>query len=215
MDAAKAADRSFTSGEFAVATRKFLEARDGFERAQRAAEAAQRVAEAQRLALTRTPSTTLAPTTTVPATTLAPPPSSTFTPSTTVATTVPPSLPPVPVTTLGPRSTGSSGSAPADDAAIRRVVEEYGRAIQAKDLGLFRAVKPNLSADEEKRLRNTFKQVKSYKVAIAVVSMKIEGAEAQVRVSRQDTVDGNPFQLQQLLTMVRAGDGWVIRDIGQ
>ena len=202
-----------------MATRKFLEARDGFDaRPCRGGPAAARPPSRPPPPSTAARAAALAPTTTAPATPVPPrppPPSSTFTPSTTVATTVPPSLPPVPVTTLGPRSSGPSGSAPADDAAIRRVVEEYGRAIQAKDLGLFRAVKPNLSADEEKRLRNIFKQVKSYKVAISVVSMKIEGAEAQVRVSRQDTVDGNPFQLQQLLTMVRAGDGWVIRDIGQ
>ena len=76
-------------------------------------------------------------------------------------------------------------------------------------------MKPNLSADEEKRLRAIFKQYKSYKVAISVVSIRVEGAEAQVRVSRQDTVDGAPFQLQQSLTMVRAGDAWVISDIGQ
>jgi hypothetical protein len=106
-------------------------------------------------------------------------------------------------------------ASPADDVAIRKVVEEYGRAIQAKDVALFRAVKPNLSAEEEKRLRSFFKQSKSYQVAISVAFIKIEGGEAQVRVSRQDTVDGSPFKLQQLLTMIRSGNGWVIRDIGQ
>jgi len=64
--------------------------------------------------------------------------------------------------------------------------------IQAKDIELFRTVKPNLSADEEKRLRAIFKQFKSYKVTIVVNQIQFEGTEAKVRVSRQDTIDGKP-----------------------
>ena len=211
LDAARAADRALASRQFAVATRKFLEGRDAFERAARAA-------EAQQAAAARTPPPTLAPTTTAPASvpttvvTMGSP-----TPSPTNPATAAPTQMPVPVTTLGARPTPSAVPAPvaSDDAAMRRLVEEYGRAIQAKDIALFRAVKPNLSADEEKRLRTFFKQSKSYKVAIAVVSIKIEGALALVRVSRQDTIDGTPFQLQQTLTMVKSGDAWIIRDIGQ
>ena len=94
-------------------------------------------------------------------------------------------------------------------------MDDYARAIQARDIELFRVVKPNLSADEEKRLRAIFKQYKSYKVGITISSIRIEGSEAKVRVSRQDTIDGNPFVLQQMLTMTRGSNGWTIREIGQ
>jgi hypothetical protein len=95
------------------------------------------------------------------------------------------------------------------------VVDEYARAIQSKDLELFRAVKPNLSAEEEKRLRAVFKQYKSYKVSATVTSIQLDAPLARVRISRQDTIDGKPFTLQQLLTMVKGPDGWTIREIGQ
>ena len=46
-----------------------------------------------------------------------------------------------------------------DDAAIRRAIATYERAIESKDLALFRSVRPGLSADEERRLRASFDQV--------------------------------------------------------
>jgi hypothetical protein len=52
-------------------------------------------------------------------------------------------------------------------------------------------------------------------VGITVSSIRFEGSEAKVRVSRQDTIDGNPFVLQQVLTMARGPSGWTIREIGQ
>ena len=52
-------------------------------------------------------------------------------------------------------------------------------------------------------------------MTIVVSSIQFEGTEAKVRVSRQDTIDGNPIRLQQLLTMTRGPSGWTIRDIGQ
>ena len=39
---------------------------------------------------------------------------------------------------------------------MRRLLASYERAIETKDLPLFRSVKPNLSAEEEKRLRKAF-----------------------------------------------------------
>jgi len=80
---------------------------------------------------------------------------------------------------------------------------------------MYRAVKPNLSADDEKRLRAIFKQYKTYKVNITISSIQVAGVEAKVRVSRQDTIDGNTFPLTQLLTMAKGPEGWTIREIGQ
>jgi len=48
-----------------------------------------------------------------------------------------------------------------DEAAIRRVVATYQRAIENKDLALFRSVKPNLSREEERRIEEGFRAVTS------------------------------------------------------
>jgi hypothetical protein len=110
-----------------------------------------------------------------------------------------------------PATTSPAG----DEAVVRKVVDDYAKAIQAKDIAMFRAVKPNLSADEEKRLRAIFKLYKSYKVNITISSIHVEGAEAKVRLSRQDTIDGTTFPMTQLLTMAKGPEGWTIREIGQ
>ena len=206
--AAREAERLFTGAQFAVATRKFLEGRDGFARALRLAEAQQAAA--------RTP-----PTTVVASASARPPFPLPFTPppaapapTAATAASLAPSVPPSLATAPRPTPTAALNAA-ADEATVRRVVDEYAHAIQARDIELFRTVKPNLSADEEKRLRAIFKQFKSYKVSVTVSSIQFEGGEAKVRVSRQDTIDGNPIRLQQLLTMTRGPNGWTIREIGQ
>jgi len=205
--AAREAERLFTGLQFAVATRKFLEGRDGFARALRLAEAQQAAA--------RIPPTTVAASASARSPLPLPftPPTAAPAPTAATAASIAPSVPPSLATV--PRPTPTALGAAADEATVRKTVDEYARAIQAKDIELFRTVKPNLSADEEKRLRAIFKQFKSYKVTIVVSSIQFEGAEAKVRVSRQDTIDGNPIRLQQLLTMTRGPSGWTIRDIGQ
>ena len=52
-----------------------------------------------------------------------------------------------------PTAPAGQSAGGAEEPAIRRVLADYGRAIEGKDLALFRSVKPNLSGDEEKRLR--------------------------------------------------------------
>jgi serine/threonine protein kinase len=108
-------------------------------------------------------------------------------------------------------------SADDDDAAIRRVVGSYARAIEAKDLDAFRAVKPNLSGDEQRRLEDGFKAVTSQKVDITVLSIERRAATALVKVRRRDTLTaGGRAQTsdsQQTMTMIRSGAGWVISEI--
>lgn len=204
--AAREAERLFTGAQYAVATRKFLEGRDAFARALRMAEAQQAAA--------RTPPTTVVAAATLHSPLPLPVPPPTAAPTPPAAVTLAPSAPPS--LTIPPRPTPMAAfGAAAEEATVRKTVDDYARAIQARDIELFRAVKPNLSADEEKRLRAIFKQYKSYKVSITVSSIRFEGSEAKVRVSRQDTIDGNPFVLQQVLTMARGPGGWTIREIGQ
>jgi serine/threonine protein kinase len=203
--ASREAERLFTGAEYAVATRKFIEGRDGFARALR-------LAEAQQAAARTPPTTVVASATPHPPVALpVPPPTAAPTP---VAATLAPSAPPSLALPPRPTPMAALGGA-AEEATVRKTVDDYARAIQAKDIDLFRAVKPNLSADEEKRLRAIFKQYKSYKVSITVNSIRFEGSEAKVRVARQDTIDGNAFVLQQVLTMARGPAGWTIREIGQ
>jgi ABC-type transporter MlaC component len=102
------------------------------------------------------------------------------------------------------------------DAAIRSVIAEYARAIESKDVGLFKSVKPNLSGDEEKRLQDAFKAIKSQQVGITVDSVQVDGARATVRVRRQDTINGKPVKgIQQTFTLAQAGGSWRIESIGQ
>jgi len=128
-------------------------------------------------------------------------------------------LPPVtigPVVTAPPIAPDQGASATAHDAEIRRVIAEYARAIEGKDLALFRAVKPNLSGDEEKRLQDAFKAIKSQQVAITIDSIQVEGAQATVRVSRQDVINGRAMRaVHQTFRLVQGGPGWTIQTIGQ
>jgi hypothetical protein len=104
-----------------------------------------------------------------------------------------------------------------DEAAIRRVVATYGRAIENKDLSLFRSVKPNLSSAEERRLEQGFRAVTSQRVTLTVSSIDRRGDTASVVVQRSDLLDINgrrqTVDAKQVLTLSRAGDGWVIVEI--
>jgi len=189
------ADALFGKDEFAVATQRLLQARDGFERARRTSEAAARAQAAARVAAAALPPATVARGVPVPAVTLPP------------VTTAPAVVAP-PIT--------ANPAATAHDPAIRQVIAEYARAIEGKDLALFRAVKPNLSGDEEKRLQDAFKAIKEQQVGISIDSIQVDGAKATVRVSRQDTINGKRMrEMHQTFRLVQAGPGWTIQQIGQ
>jgi hypothetical protein len=114
-----------------------------------------------------------------------------------------------------PRQGPSQGEI--DDAAIRRVVATYGRAIETKDLALFRSIKPNLSPDEERRLQQGFRAVTSQRVTLTVTSIDRQGDSAAVVVQRRDVLDvggrRQTVEARQSLTLTRAGVGWVIAEI--
>jgi len=95
----------------------------------------------------------------------------------------------------------------------------YGRAIESKDIALFRRVKPNLSADEQRRIEDSFRSVASQQVAITILSIELHGDDASVRLRRRDTIQAGGRQqtteTQQTMTLTRSASGWVIRDIGR
>ena len=110
-----------------------------------------------------------------------------------------------------------AAAAPDDDSIIRNVVASYARAIETKDLALFRSIKPNLSAEEERRLVEGFRAVTSQRVALTVLSVNRRGDEAVVVVRRRDVIEAagrqQTAESQQTLTLTRAGSGWVISTI--
>jgi serine/threonine protein kinase len=198
--AVREGEKLFAKGEFAVATRKFLDARDDFERAGHAAAAIARA----------TPPSTLPPSR--PATGPAPtvPPAS-------VASG--PTLPPatVPIPGVGPRLTGPpvQPAPPVEEPAIRKVLDDFERAVASKDVALLKAVKPNLSPEDEKRFREIFKMIKSYQVSVTIAEIKVDGAQAKVRLARRDTIDGRPVNSQPTFVLVKGPSGWTIRDFAQ
>jgi serine/threonine protein kinase len=106
-----------------------------------------------------------------------------------------------------------------DDAAIRRVVATYARAIETKDLALYRAVKPNLSAAEQRTIEDGFRAVASQRVTITIQSIEHRQQDALVRLRRQDVIQVSGRQQttdnQQTMRLARTPTGWVIREIGR
>jgi serine/threonine protein kinase len=106
-----------------------------------------------------------------------------------------------------------------DESAIRRVVATYQRAIETKDLALFRSVKPNLSREEERRIEEGFRAVSSQQVSVSILSIERRGQDASVRLKRRDTIEAGgqrqTAESQQTMTLARTGGGWVIVEIGR
>jgi len=103
-----------------------------------------------------------------------------------------------------------------EETAIRKVIADYARAIENKDVDLFKAVKPNLTVDEEKRARTAFASIQSQVVKITFVSIDMKERQAVVKVTRRDTINGSiPGAFPQTFTMSKGRSGWVIDEIGR
>jgi tetratricopeptide (TPR) repeat protein len=125
---------------------------------------------------------------------------------TTAATTAPP--------------TTSAPTRAQEEAAIRQLLAEYERAVETKNLALFREVKPNLSANEEKILIDAFRNTDSQQVELTVNAIVIEGNTATVNATRHDVIivrgrsqDGK--SRPQSFVLSKAGGRWTITQIGQ
>ena len=103
-----------------------------------------------------------------------------------------------------------------EETAIRKLIADYGRAIETKDLDLFKTVKPNLTKDEERRARSAFESVQSQVVKITIVSVEVQALEAVVRVSRRDTINGSIVSsFPQTFRLAKNKTGWSIQEIGR
>lgn len=95
----------------------------------------------------------------------------------------------------------------------------YKTAIETKNVGLYRSVRPGLTVAEETRLRDSFRQVESQQITISIDEIRIDGRTATVRLSRQDVAitSGGRRQTQsirQTLRLEKPATGWIITAIG-
>lgn len=101
---------------------------------------------------------------------------------------------------------------------MRSVLRTYERAIETKNVDLFRSVRPGLSAAEENRLRASFNEIDSQQVDIVVEDLRIDGRTATVRISRRDTMIMRGGRRQTAssrptLRLEKGAGGWIITEI--
>ncbi len=112
--------------------------------------------------------------------------------------------------------TPSHGSASHDEQDIRRLITNYAQAIEARDIPLFKKVKPNLSKEEEERLRRAFETIQSQVVKITVLAIEIQGGQATARLARRDTINGSLVSsFPQTLSLGKGSGGWTIEQISR
>jgi serine/threonine protein kinase len=103
-----------------------------------------------------------------------------------------------------------------DDAAIRRVIRVYEQAIETKNIGLYRSVRPGLTPAAEAVLMNSFRQIDSQEIDIRIENLRIDGKTATARLGRRDTLmTAGRRQIQnstQTLRFEKTGAGWIIAE---
>ena len=117
---------------------------------------------------------------------------------------------------LVPVAATAAAATRAQDEAVRKLIAAYERAIETKDLDLFRSVKPNLSSEEEKRLRKAFESTRTHEVQITVEVLDCGETGCLARLTRRDTLDGSIVSsFPQTLRLGQGGGGLVIEEIGR
>ena len=124
---------------------------------------------------------------------------------------------PTPPAATPPAQTQAAPSvAESDDAAIRRVIQTYKRAIETKDIALFRSVRPNLTRAAETVLMNSFKQIDSQQIDLRVENLRIDSRTASAQIARRDTlITAGRRQVQnstQTLRFQKTDAGWFIAE---
>jgi hypothetical protein len=103
-----------------------------------------------------------------------------------------------------------------EEAEIRRLIDDYARAIETRDIAHFKKVKPNLGKEEEARLRRAFESIQSQVVKVTVLSLEVQGTQATARLARRDTINGSIVSsFPQTLTLARGQEGWTIEQISR
>jgi len=96
------------------------------------------------------------------------------------------------------------------------VIQTYKRAIETKDVALFRSVRPNLTRAAETVLMNSFKQIDSQQIDLRVENLRIDGRTASAQIVRRDTlITAGRRQVQnstQTLRFQKTDAGWFIAE---
>ncbi|MGE0454869.1 MAG: serine/threonine-protein kinase [Vicinamibacteria bacterium] len=135
-------------------------------------------------------------------------------------TTTPAAAPPPPTVAATPVVAPSPAQAAkprlSDTDAVRQLLDRFERAIREKDLALYKTLRPGLSGDDERRLKDAFATVASQQLRFEIESVAVNGDEATVRVTRSGSVAGQAVpSSKQVLKLGRVAGGWVIRDISR
>jgi hypothetical protein len=125
-----------------------------------------------------------------------------------VATAPPETLPPTTIAMATP--TPEPATPPPDEvekAQIRQLAQAFQQAMQAKDPGQLRTLKPDLSGREADALKRSA----AVSVTMRVADIDLKGDSATVMLSRTDGLpDGKTLRLQQTLVLAKRGGRWVI-----
>ncbi len=120
--------------------------------------------------------------------------------------------------TVAAQSGGSLHVRAEDEAAIRTALEAYRQAIESRDLGALRHVRPALTPAEMQRFQRAFDQLESLEVTLTVESMAVRGDQAEVKGVREDlfvTKDGRtlrnraPFRYR----LQTSSERWIIMTV--
>jgi hypothetical protein len=94
---------------------------------------------------------------------------------------------------------------------VLRTLSALERALETKDLPLYKSLRPGISAAEERRLGEVFTKVSSQDVNLAVQGLTIEGNQATAQVLVSSTVDGKPVPARAcVFRLVKGPGGWAI-----
>jgi serine/threonine protein kinase len=127
-----------------------------------------------------------------------------------------PPAPQPPLIAASPEPAPAAAPVESDDAAIRRVIRIYEQAIEAKDIALFRSIRPNLSRADEAVLTTSFRQIDTQEIDIKIESLRIDGRTASARLLRRDTLTTagrkQVQNSQQTLRFQKTDAGWIITE---
>jgi hypothetical protein len=103
-----------------------------------------------------------------------------------------------------------------DEAAIRRLIRIFEQAIETKDIGLYRSVRPGLTRADEAVLMNSFRQIDTQEIEVRIENVRIDGKTATARIARRDVLTtAGRRQTQnstQTLRFEKTGAGWIISE---
>jgi serine/threonine protein kinase len=123
---------------------------------------------------------------------------------------------PTPAPTPAAPAAPAPSVAESDDAAIRRVIQTYKRAIETKDIALFRSVWPNLSRAAETTIANSFRSIDSQQIELRIDNLRIDGRTASAQIVRRDTLTTSGRRqvqnITQTLRFQKTDAGWFITE---